>query len=212
MSDWIIAFMEQGGYFAVAALMFLENLFPPIPSEIVMPLGGYIAARDGLSLVLMVLAGTLGALAGAYFWYWIGRRIGTDGVKTFARRYGRWLTLTPQEIDTADAWFDRYGGWAVFVGRLIPGVRTFISVPAGLSEMPLGRFLLFTTLGTTLWSAALTIAGYYLGARYDAVASWTGPVSNLVIVLAVGYYLWRVATFRRRVPREEPGQEPGAPS
>lgn len=203
MTDWITKLMEQGSYLAAAALMFLENLFPPIPSEIVMPLAGYIAERDGQSLVLMILAGSVGSLAGALFWYYVGAWIGLERLKGFSRRYGRWLTLTPGEIDTADAWFDAHGGKAVFIGRLIPGVRTFISVPAGISGMGLAKFMTYTTLGTVLWTAFLTLAGWFLGQNYDAVKGWLGPVSNAVLAGLVLWYLYRVATFRRTVRREE---------
>ena len=203
MTGWITSLMEQGSYAAAAFLMFFENVFPPVPSEIVMPLAGFIANRDGMSLILMIAAGSLGSLAGAVLWYYLGAWIGLERLKTFARKYGRWLTLTPGEIDAADAWFDKHGGKAVFIGRLVPGVRTFISVPAGLSGMPLGKFMVYTTAGTVIWTAFLTIAGWFLGRNYEAVSGWLAPVSNVVIVLLVGWYLYRVATFRRTVRKED---------
>ncbi|WP_306132877.1 DedA family protein [Roseivivax marinus] len=203
MTGWITSLMEQGSYAAAAFLMFFENVFPPVPSEIVMPLAGFIANRDGMSLILMIAAGSIGSLAGAVLWYYLGAWIGLERLKTFARKYGRWLTLTPGEIDAADAWFDKHGGKAVFIGRLVPGVRTFISVPAGLSGMPLGKFMVYTTVGTVIWTAFLTIAGWFLGRNYEAVAGWLAPVSNVVIVLLIGWYLYRVATFRRTVRKED---------
>ena len=203
MTGWITSLMEQGSYAAAAFLMFFENVFPPVPSEIVMPLAGFIANRDGMSLILMIAAGSLGSLAGAVLWYYLGAWIGLERLKTFARKYGRWLTLTPGEIDAADAWFDKHGGKAVFIGRLVPGVRTFISVPAGLSGMPLGKFMVYTTAGTVIWTAFLTIAGWFLGRNYEAVSGWLAPVSNVVIVLLIGWYLYRVATFRRTVRKED---------
>ncbi|ETW14178.1 SNARE-like protein [Roseivivax marinus] len=207
MTGWITSLMEQGSYAAAAFLMFFENVFPPVPSEIVMPLAGFIANRDGMSLILMIAAGSLGSLAGAVLWYYLGAWIGLERLKTFARKYGRWLTLTPGEIDAADAWFDKHGGKAVFIGRLVPGVRTFISVPAGLSGMPLGKFMVYTTVGTVIWTAFLTIAGWFLGRNYEAVSGWLAPVSNVVIVLLVGWYLYRVATFRRTVRKEDAKRE-----
>ncbi|UMA63546.1 DedA family protein [Roseivivax marinus] len=207
MTGWITSLMEQGSYAAAAFLMFFENVFPPVPSEIVMPLAGFIANRDGMSLILMIAAGSLGSLAGAVLWYYLGAWIGLERLKTFARKYGRWLTLTPGEIDAADAWFDKHGGKAVFIGRLVPGVRTFISVPAGLSGMPLGKFMVYTTAGTVIWTAFLTIAGWFLGRNYEAVSGWLAPVSNVVIVLLVGWYLYRVATFRRTVRKEDAKRE-----
>jgi len=195
MSGWITTFLTDHGYGAIALLMFVENLFPPIPSELVMPLAGYTASQSERSVVLMILAGTFGSIVGALFWYWVGIRIGTDGLRRVAAKYGRWLTLTPSDVDAADAWFDKHGHKAVFAGRLIPGVRTLISVPAGLSEMSFRRFMIYTTAGTALWTALLTLAGWYLGANYEAVSQYTGPVSNLVIGGAVIWYIYRVVTF-----------------
>ncbi|SFE22968.1 DedA family protein [Roseivivax sediminis] len=203
MTGWITSLMEQSSYAAAAFLMFLENVFPPIPSEIVLPLAGFIAHRDGLSLVLMIATGSAGSLAGAVLWYYLGAWIGLDRLKSFARKYGRWLTLTPGEIDAADAWFDNHGGKAVFIGRLVPGIRTFISVPAGLSGMGMGKFLSYTAAGTVIWTTFLTVAGWFLGRNYAAVSGWLAPVSNVVLVVLVGWYLYRVATFRRTIRRED---------
>ena len=202
MFDWITSFVESAGYLGIAFLMFLENVFPPIPSELIMPLAGYQATEGELNIFLVVVAGTIGALAGAILWYYIGLWVGTERLKNWAGRHGRWLTMSRSDVDKADAWFDRYGGIAVLVGRLIPTVRTFISVPAGLSEMPLPKFLFYTTLGTTVWSALLAVAGYLLGSQYDQISSWMNPVSTGVVVLIAAYYLYRVATFKKEPKRE----------
>lgn len=206
MFDWITSFIESVGAFGVAVMMFAENVFPPIPSELVMPLAGYTASQgDGGygALVLMLVAGTIGSLAGALLWYWIGARIGIERLKSFSRRHGRWLTLTPGEITKADRWFDRYGGHAVLIGRLIPTVRTFISVPAGMSTMSFRRFLIYTVIGTFAWTAFLGICGWVLGSNYEKVGDWMGPVSTGVIVLLVAWYLYRVVTFRHKVAKED---------
>jgi membrane protein DedA with SNARE-associated domain len=203
MTDWITGLMADGGYLAVAALMLLENLFPPIPSELVMPLAGYTAQRGELDIVLVVLSGAAGSLAGALFWYAIGRWVGAARLKRFAGRHGRWLTLSPEEIDRADAWFDRHGGMAVLIGRLIPAVRTLISVPAGIAGMGLGRFLLYTSAGTLAWTALLAAAGWLLGDNYDAVSDYIDPVSKLIVGGIVVWYLYRVATFGRTHRRSE---------
>ncbi len=137
MFDWITGIVDRTGYLGVALLMFAENLFPPVPSELIMPLAGFAAARGDLSLPLVLAAGVAGSLAGALFWYWIGRKVGADRLKRWAGRHGRWLTLSPGDVDEADAWFDRHGVKAVLLGRLIPAVRTLVSVPAGLAAMPL---------------------------------------------------------------------------
>lgn len=195
MFDWIIELIERGGYAGIAALMFLENLFPPIPSELIMPSAGYQAAQGQLSLIGVVLAGTAGSLLGATFWYAVGRIAGEDRLKRWVSRHGRWLTLTPADIDKADDWFDRYNVWAVSLGRLLPTIRTLISIPAGLFEMRLGPFLFCSAIGTVLWSTALAIAGHALGDNYRVVSDYLNPVANVIIGVAVIAYLYRIVTW-----------------
>lgn len=185
----------------ISLLMLAENIFPPIPSEIIMPFAGFVVARGQLTLMGVVLAGAMGSLAGALFWYGVGRWIGCDRLKAFCARHGRWLTLSPSEVDRASAWFARRGRTAVFVGRLVPGVRTLISVPAGVAGMPLVPFLLATALGTLLWTGLLAGAGYVLAERYLEVGGWIEPASKAVFVLALGAYVYRVVTFGRRSRR-----------
>lgn len=201
MFDWIVGLLKETGYFGIAFLMFAENVFPPIPSELIMPFAGFTAASHEINLYVAILAGSVGSLLGAILWYYIGVFIGADRLKRFAMRHGRWLTLTPGDIDEACKWFNRHCGKAVFFGRLVPAVRTFISVPAGIAGMPLGKFLVYTTAGTVLWTALLAVAGYLLESQYEKVSEWLNPVSNLVIGILVLVYLYRVATFRRRVPK-----------
>ena len=202
MFDFIQGVIAAAGYPGIAFLMFAENVFPPIPSELIMPLAGFTVARANLSLSGVLAAGVLGSLAGACLWYLIGLRIGRERVRRLAARHGRWLTLSPEDVDRAQGWFDRHGGAAVLVGRLIPTVRTLISVPAGVARMNLGAFCTFSAIGTSVWTAVLTAAGYVLEDNYDAVSAWLNPVSTAVVVLLVAAYLWRVATYRRRAPRE----------
>jgi len=195
--DWVTSFVEGWGYLGIALLMLAENVFPPIPSEVVMPLAGFTAAEGDLNLFLVMLAGSVGSLAGAFFWYYVGKLVGCDGLKRFTRRHGRWLTLSTKEIDKADRWFDRHGGKAVLVGRLVPAVRTLISVPAGIAEMPRRTFLLYSAVGTVAWTAFLAVCGFLLESRYDAVAAYVNPVSNVVVGIMVAWYLYRVVTWRR---------------
>ncbi|MFS0738950.1 DedA family protein [Sphingomonas sp. 1P06PA] len=197
MFSVITSILSTLGAFGVFLLMLAENVFPPIPSEVILPLAGYTAAQGRGALWIVIVAGTLGSAVGALLWYYIGRWIGIDRLKRFASRHGRWLTLTPQEIDHVDRWFDRYGRWAVLLGRMVPGVRTLISVPAGVSGMPLTPFLISTLGGSALWTTVLALAGYELGERYNQVASIIEPASNMVIGAAVLWYIWRVATFDR---------------
>lgn len=196
MFDRLVELLEQWGYLGIAALMFLENLFPPIPSEVIMPSAGYAAGQGKLNLVGVIAAGTAGSVAGALFWYYVGKWIGAARLKAWAGRHGRWLTLKPRDVDRVDRAFDRHCGKAVFLGRLVPAVRTLISVPAGIFGMGLPRFLLFSTLGTALWTALLAVAGYLLQGQYDRVAAWLNPVTNIVVGLIVAGYLYRVATWR----------------
>ena len=205
MTSWVEGLIESWGALGVAVLMFLENVFPPIPSELVLPLAGYRASQGDLSIVMALIGGTLGSVAGVTIWYYAGRWIGMDRLKLFARKRGRWLTLTPKEIDDAGDWFDRHGGKAVLLGRLVPGIRTLISIPAGVCGMSLRRFLLLTTIGTAAWSTLLIMAGYWLGSSFDQVGAYVSPVGNVIIGGALLYYLYRVVTFRRHVAR--PGEE-----
>ena len=197
MFDWITGFVERSGYFGIALLMFAENVFPPIPSELVMPLAGFAAARGDLDLALVVLAGAAGSLLGATLWYFVGRRVGCERLKRFAAEHGRWLTLSPEEIDCARDWFGRHGDKAVMAGRLVPGVRTLISVPAGIAGMRLATFLAYSAVGTALWTALLAAAGHLLEGQYQRVSGYVGPASNAVLGLVVVWYLYRVATWRR---------------
>jgi membrane protein DedA with SNARE-associated domain len=201
MGDWIINLIERMGYLGIALLMFLENLFPPIPSELIMPLSGFTASRGNLNIAGVILAGTLGSVAGALFWYYVGRWVGEDRLKHWADRHGRWITMTAREVEKADRWFDRHCHWAVLIGRLIPTVRTLISIPAGIFEMGLRRFLIFSTVGTLIWSGALAGAGYALGSQYETVSRYLGPVSTGIVVLIAAAYVYRVATFKPR-PRQ----------
>ena len=197
MASWIERIVETTGVLGIAFLMFLENVFPPIPSELIMPLAGYAAAKGEASLVLVILAGTAGSLAGALFWYFLGRLVDHERFKRFADRHGRWLTMSRADIEKADDWFDRYGHWAVLFGRLIPTVRTLISIPAGLSEMPLGRFVVYSGIGTAAWTTLLAVFGYVFGSEYPALERWIDPLSYAVVALIIALYVWRFATFKR---------------
>lgn len=201
MFENLVELLNRAGYLGIALLMFLENLFPPIPSEIIMPSAGYSAGQGKLSLAGVIAAGTAGSVAGALFWYYVGKWIGAERLKRWAGRHGRWLTLTPRDVDKVDRWFDRHCGKAVFLGRLVPTLRTLISVPAGVFGMSLPRFLLFTSVGTALWTALLAGAGYWLENQYQLVAKYLNPISTVIVAGIVVVYLYRVVTFRRGQPQ-----------
>lgn len=195
MFDWIVQLVGKAGYLGIALLMFLENVFPPIPSELIMPLAGFSAAQGELHLAPVVLAGLAGSLAGALLWYWIGTRADRRTLRRWAASHGRWLTLHPGEVDAAFDLFARHSRATVFWGRLIPGVRTVISAPAGTARMSMGPFLFWTSLGAGLWTTGLTVAGYLLESQYARVEEYLNPVSTAVVVLAGLWYLWRVIRF-----------------
>jgi membrane protein DedA with SNARE-associated domain len=184
--EWITGVIARLGYLGVALLTFLENLFPPIPSELVIPLAGFVAARGDLGLTMVIAMGSLGSLAGAIVWYMVGRRVGEQRLRTWVERHGKWLTLSVQDVDRAQLWFRRHGAAAVFFGRLVPGIRTLVSLPAGFSRMPFAPFLLYSALGTVLWTAALAYAGVVLQANFTAVGNVIDLVTNVLLaVLAV---------------------------
>jgi membrane protein DedA with SNARE-associated domain len=196
--DWITGIVENSGYLGIALLMLAENIFPPLPSELIMPLAGFLSASGRLNIFLVVLAGTVASTAGALFWYYVGWWLGAERLKRWAGRHGRWLTISPEEVDHVCGWFDRHGGKAVFAGRLVPTVRSMISVPAGIAGMRLGKFLLYSVSGTALWTGFLAGAGYLLESQYDKVADYMNPVANVVMGLIVLCYLYRVITFGKR--------------
>ncbi|MBB3712160.1 membrane protein DedA with SNARE-associated domain [Limimaricola variabilis] len=198
MFDFITSWIAAGGAFAVAFLMFLENVFPPIPSELVMPLAGYNAATGETNPILTLLGGLIGTVAGAWLWYELGRRLGRERLMRWIDRHGRWLTLTREDVERALGWFDRHGTAAIFFGRMIPTVRTLISVPAGLQRMGRIRFLLYTTAGSLVWVGALFGAGYLLESQYERVQGWLNPVTNGIIMVIVALYLWRVIRGKGR--------------
>lgn len=196
MSDWIVGVITDLGYLGIVLLMVLEAVFPPIPSELIIPFAGYSAASGALDPVLVVLSASLGSAIGAAIWYAAGRLFGLERLKWLADRYGRLLTLSSRDIDLADAWFDRFGWLVVFFGRLLPIIRTLISVPAGLTGMPLWLFAVTSLAGIVLWNSLLVGAGYVLHEHYHLVEQWLDPLTYVVLGGIVAVYLWRVVTWR----------------
>jgi membrane protein DedA with SNARE-associated domain len=196
MADRITELIEQHGYLAVALLMFLENVFPPIPSELIMPFAGYVAAKGALDPWLVVAAGTLGSILGTLPWYVAGRAIGRERLGRWVGRHGRWLAMSGRDFRRALDWFERKGALAVTLGRLVPALRSVISAPAGIAKMPVLPFLAWSVLGSVVWTGFLTLLGFGLEAGYAAVERWVNPVSTAVVAGAVLLYLWRVATWK----------------
>lgn len=197
MTDWIGGFIDSWSYFAVGILMFVETVFPPIPSEVIMPLAGVHAAQQNQSLAGMIMAGTAGAMTGNIFWFLLAWKLGLDRFEQFLVRYGRILTMDEAEIARGRMLFDRHGGGIVGVGRVIPTVRSLISVPAGLVRMNIRTFMLYSSIGTFLWTMGLAIAGYLLGNRFSEIDEVLGPLSTGVIMVLFGVYLYRVIMWNR---------------
>jgi membrane protein DedA with SNARE-associated domain len=181
VTDWVQDALGGGSYLVLTALLVLENLFPPIPSEIVLPFAGALVNDGGMTFPGAVLAATLGSVIGAVILYGIGRY----GGRPLLYKHGRYLRLSPQQLDRADAWFDARGDWIVLLGRLIPGIRSIVSVPAGASEMPVTRFLVLTTIGSAIWNSALIGAGWALGRNWEDVSAVIERFQTLVIVVVL---------------------------
>jgi membrane protein DedA with SNARE-associated domain len=191
------------GYGAIFAAMFLENLFPPIPSELIMPLGGFYVHQGQLALIPVVLAGLIGTVLGALPWYGIGRLINEERLEQWLERHGRWIGISTQDLHRTRTWFNRYGTALVFWGRLVPGIRTLISVPAGIELMPFTPFLIWTTAGSLIWTLLLTLAGMALGEGYANVELWIEPVAKaikvLLVIAVVAAGLWLgLRTWKKR--------------
>jgi membrane protein DedA with SNARE-associated domain len=192
MATWVMNIFFSTGYFGILLLMFVENVFPPIPSEVIMPLAGYMAAQGTLSLFGIIVAGMAGSVLGALPLYYMGRKLGEDRLKQFADNHGRWLTLSRKDIERAKRWFDRHGGAAMFFCRLIPGVRSLISIPAGIARMKILPFLAYTATGTGMWAALLAYLGYFLATEYTQVSEYLDPVSWIVFGAVGILYFVRV--------------------
>ena len=203
MDNWVVRLIEQSGYLGVGFLMFLETIFPPIPSEVIMPVAGVAAAKGQMHYGLVVAVGTAGAMLGNIVWYLAARALGVQRLRPFVTRYGRWLTLNWSEVQRAERWFRQNGVFFVFLGRMLPTVRSLVSVPAGLLHMRFRSFLIASTLGTAGWTAMLAGAGYKLQENVADVDKWVGPASNAVlVVLAIGY-LWRLWMHKGEDPDEQ---------
>ena len=196
MTDWIGRLIAEGGYLGVALLMFIETIFPPIPSEVIMPLAGIEAARGPMSIWGVIASGTTGAMLGNTAWYYLARALGVDRLRPFVRKWGRWLTVTWRDVQRADKWFDRKGWLFIMIGRMTPSIRSLVSVPAGLFEMPLKTFLIASTVGTLGWTTLLALLGQKLGENYEAIGAYLGPLSTGVMVLMALYYVFRVIRWR----------------
>jgi membrane protein DedA with SNARE-associated domain len=199
VAAWVIDVVHAFGYAGVAVLLILENLFPPIPSELILPLVGFLTGQGRLAFPLAVAAATAGSVAGALVLYGLGRCLGRRRLRRFVERFGHWLFLEPSDLEAAQRWFERHGGKAVLICRLVPFARSAISIPAGIERMAIWRFVVYTTVGSGLFNATLIGLGWWLGAQWEIVQRYTAVLEWAVwvaIVTAVSWFIWRRA--RRR--------------
>ena len=190
LTQWITSIMEQLGYFGIALLMFLDNIFPPIPSEIIMPSAGYTASQGQLLLVGVVIAGCIGSLIAAALLYWVGYTFNHERIFRFVDRYGKFLFLKSVDVKKSLDWFEQYGHRIVFFGRMIPAVRSLISIPAGMSHMPFWNFMFYSSLGTIIWTTFLASVGFYFGENQILMQQIFSQASYIILSLLAIFLLW----------------------
>lgn len=208
LTGWVMDIVDRLGEFGVAVLTLLETVFPPIPSEVVLPLAGYLANRGRLDLLAVLIASTAGVLAGALLLYGLGAKLGEERTTALLAKLP---LLDLDDLQRASDWFRRHGGTAVFTGRLVPGVRSFISLPAGTSRMSLPKFVLLTTVGSALWNSLLIGAGYALGTQYRLVEQYSSVLdvaAIVAVVLAIGLLIRRRVRKRSRARESRPQRPP----
>lgn len=207
--DWVISLTETLGAPGVGIAILLENLFPPIPSEIVLPLAGFTSSLGTLNVYAAFVWATIGSVSGAFLLYWLGAAVGADRLRRIADRM--WL-VDPGDVDKALDWFNRFGQWSVLFGRLIPGVRSLISIPAGVARMSLLKFGLLTLFGSAVWNALLIGAGVWLGESWDVVSTVVerySTVAYVIIILAVVALVGYLVLRARRRRGEQPSADNG---
>ncbi|PAK51472.1 DedA family protein [Paenibacillus sp. 7541] len=199
MENWITDIMEQFGYIGVFLMIALENIFPPIPSEIILTFGGFMTTYTSMTVPGVVAAATLGSVVGAVILYGIGRLLDVERLEKIVERWGHILRVKKEDISKADAWFDKYGYWTVLFGRMVPLIRSLISIPAGMSNMKFGMFLLFTTIGTLIWNVILVTVGAMLGESWEDIVAFMDVYSHLTYaVIAVALVVLLFLFFRKR--------------
>ncbi|MGF2098398.1 DedA family protein [Mammaliicoccus lentus] len=199
MESWITSVMEQFGYFGIALLILVENVFPPIPSEVILTFGGFMTTKSELSIFGVVLASTIGSVGGAVILYWIGRILNVERLERIIEKWGKYLRLTKEDVRKADAWFDKYGPWTVFFCRFIPLIRSLISIPAGMSGMNQWLFLVLTTLGTLIWNLVLVLVGAKVGNNWHQIVNYMDVYSNIMyVVIAVSAVIFIIWFIKRK--------------
>ncbi len=194
LTEWVTDVVASLGYAGVALLVALESLFPPIPSEVVLPLAGFVAGQGEASLPGMIAAATVGSLVGAWALYGIAAAIGPERLRILVIRHGKWFRLSEADVERAEGWFDSRGSTAVLVCRCVPLIRSLVSIPAGFRRMGLVRFSLLTVVGSLVWNTALIYAGYALGERWHQVGDYVSYLQYalyVAVAAATGWFVWR---------------------
>jgi len=203
MFEWVARQVAETGLLGVFVLMVAENIFPPIPSEIIMAASGFAAARGEISLIGTIIVAVLGTVVGNAFWYEIGRWFGLERIRPFVARYGKWFAIETEDMDRAERTLKRWGPFALCFGRMLPGIRTIISIPAGMVLIPRGVFYFWTAIGSAIWLSFLAISGYMLEEHYDKVQGWVEPLAWVVVGGSIAAYgLHLVYAFRRARRRQ----------
>lgn len=192
LEDWVLSIMEKLGYLGIAFLMFLDNVFPPIPSEIIMPSAGYTAAKGELTLIGVIIAGSIGSLLAAALLYWIGRKIPQHHLFSLIERYGKYIHISVTDLEKSLTWFEKYGHRIVFFGRMIPAVRSLISIPAGMSSMPFRKFMAYSAAGTIIWTTFLAYIGYHFGENPALMSAITQRIGYIILVFTMIYILYHL--------------------
>lgn len=195
MENWIVEIMNTYGYIGILFLIAFENIFPPIPSEVILTFGGFMTTTSSMTVIGVIIFSTIGSVVGAIVLYEIGNLIDVNRLEKIINRWGHILRLTSKDVRKANAWFQKFGGWAVFLGRLVPLVRSLISIPAGIAHMNFGVFLLFTTVGSLIWNSILVSVGAAVGTSWSTIAGYLDTYSNITLLVLVAIFLLCILLF-----------------
>ncbi|MEB6667580.1 DedA family protein [Acinetobacter vivianii] len=190
LEQWVLSIMEKLGYLGIAFLMFLDNVFPPIPSEIIMPSAGYTASKGELTLIGVIMAGSAGSILAAMLLYWIGRKVPQQRLFKLTERYGKYLRIQVSDLEKALDWFNKHGHRIVFFGRMIPAVRSLISIPAGMSKMPFAKFMFYSIAGTLIWTSFLAYLGFHFSQNQALMSLIMQRISTIIVAIVILYILW----------------------
>ncbi len=205
MEQIMIDIMNSFGYFGIFFLIMIENVFPPIPSELILTFGGFMTVSSNMTVVGVIIAATIGSLLGAFILYGIGKLLNKEHlIRIVKSKYGKLLRVKPQDIEAADKWFDTKGSITVLICRCVPIVRSLISIPAGMSDMPLPKFFLYTAIGSAVWNTFLVCVGAFAGDQKDAILAFIDQVSHIILIVLViafvGFVIW---FYKRKTNKKE---------